>query len=319
MNDRRRKRIMTDENSIDPNPRFKFNLRGWVFYLFVKLLTPNLADPKVLAEAIRKDRAKGPALPPQKLLSKLNFYESSDAGLRVFHAQSTRSPASPLKLLYLHGGAYVLDLQEIQWNLIAGLLDRVDAEVIAPLYPLAPEADWKETTSAVRRHFLALVDEHGAENIIVCGDSAGGGLALLLAQAMRDEALPQPRALVLFSPALDVSGSGPDQPVLERRDPALSLSLLKAIQPMWLNGLSPKDARVSPLFASQENLPPTIIFTGDREILHSDALRLKLRNPSVLHKSYREMMHVFPVSPLREASQALDEAASFIKHHQLKG
>lgn len=132
---------------------------------------------------------------------------------------------------------------------------------------------------------------------------------------MRDEGLPQPKALVLFSPTLDLSGSGPDQTALERRDPALSLRLLKVIGPMWLHGLSPKDPRVSPLFASQENLPPIILFTGDREILHSDGLRLKQRNPSVAHRGYPEMMHVFPVSPLREAQQALDEAAAFITQH----
>ena len=127
--------------------------------------------------------------------------------------------------------------------------------------------------------------------------------------------MPGPKALILFSPALDLSGSGPDQPALERRDPALSLRMLAQIGPMWLKGLSPEDPRVSPLFADQDNLPPTILFTGDREILHSDALRLKAQNPSVIHRSYPEMMHVFPVSPLREARQALDEAAAFIRQH----
>lgn len=306
---------MPQFDAIDPNPQFKFNLRGWAFYHFVKLLTPNLSDPNVLAETIRKDRAQGPSKPPRKLSDRLEWRESAENGMRVFRARRKGAPATGLKVLYLHGGAYVLDLQAIQWNLIDGLLSRIDAEVVAPIYPLGPEANWEVTTSAIRGHFLSLAAEYGPENIIVCGDSAGGGLALLLAQAMRDEEMPQPRALVLFSPALDLSGSGPDQPALERRDPALSLKMLKEIGPMWLKGLSPEDPRVSPLFASQDNLPPTIIFTGDREILHSDGLRLKLRNPSVVHRGYPEMMHVFPVSPLREARQALDEAAAFIEEH----
>lgn len=308
-------RSMTRSDTLDPHPHFKFNLRGWAFYHFVKLLTPNLSDPKVLAETIRKDRARGPSEPPKTLAAKLDWRKAEEDGMRVFRVRRKNAPITAVKLLYLHGGAYVLDLQAIQWNLIVGLLNRIDAEVIVPIYPLGPEASWDVTTAAIKRHFLSLSDLYGAENIIVCGDSAGGGLALLLAQAMRDEGLPQPRALVLFSPALDLSGSGADQPVLERRDPALSLQLLKQIGPMWLKGLSPMDPRVSPLFASQDNLPPTIVFTGDREILHSDGLRLKLRNPSVVHQAYPEMMHVFPVSPLREARQALDEAATFILQH----
>lgn len=300
-------------NSIDPNPKFSFNLRGWAFYHFVKLLSPDLGDPQVLAETIRKDRLAGPKLPPKKLRERLDFHETVDSGMRVFRVRGRGAPDTPLKLLYLHGGAYVLDLQEIQWNLVAGLLDRIDAEVIIPIYPLGPEAGWQETTSAIRSHFLELERSYGCGNIVVCGDSAGGGLALLLAQAMRDEGLQQPRALVLYSPALDLGGTGADQPVLERRDPALSLRMLKLIGPMWLKGLAATDPRVSPLFADQDNLPPTIIFTGDREILHSDGLRLKLRNPAVIHRSYPEMMHVFPVSPLREARQALDETADFLR------
>lgn len=303
---------VTASATVDSNPRFKFNLRGWALYQFVRLLTPNLADPKVLAETIRKDRVHGPHLPPKKLLASLDVSETEENGMRVFRARRKGAPVSASKLLFLHGGAYVLNLQKIHWGLIAGLLDRVDAEVIAPIYPLGPEADWKATTSAIRNYFQVLAGQYGAENIVVCGDSSGGGLALILAQAMRDEGLPQPRALVLFSPALDLSGSGPDQPALERRDPALSLQMLKEIGPMWLKGLSPEDPRVSPLFASQDRLPPTIVFTGDREILHSDGLRLKMRNPSIVHRGYREMMHVFPVGPLREARQALDEAAAFI-------
>jgi acetyl esterase/lipase len=295
-----------------------FNLRGWLLYNFVKLLSPDLSDPQILRETIEKDRAKGPARPTKKHLKKIDFSEAVEDGMLVFRALRKSAPPSPLKLLYLHGGAYVLDFQEIQWNLVVGLLDRVNAEVIAPIYPLGPEASWRETTAAVREHYLASVERYGAENLIVVGDSAGGGLALLLAQANRDDGLPQPKALVLFSPALYVAGKGADQPALEKRDPALSLRLLHEIGPMWLTGLPADDPRVSPLFASHENLPPTIIFTGDREILHSDALRLKQANPSVDHRSYPEMMHVFPVSPLREARQALDEAAFFIEQHRTK-
>jgi acetyl esterase/lipase len=295
--------------------RRRASLRGWAFYYLVKAMAPNLSDPKVLQATIVKDRAEGPKHPPRKMLSRITFRESRHGPMQVFHAARIGAPEGRLKLLYLHGGAYVLDLQEIQWNLIDGLLSRVDAEVIAPIYPLGPEASWRETIAAIRAHYLDLVEEHGAENIVVTGDSAGGGLALLLAQAMRDEGLPQPKALVLFSPALDLSGSGPDQPALEKRDPALSLRMLEEIQPMWLDGLAPDDPRVSPLFADQDNLPPTIVFSGDRDILHSDALRLKAINPAVDHRSYPEMMHVWPVSPLREAGQALDEAAAFIRQH----
>lgn len=58
-----------------------------------------------------------------------------------------------------------------------------------------------------------------------------------------------------------------------------------------------------------------MIFSGDREVHDSDALRLKAINPAVDHRHYREMVHVWPVSPLREGRQALDEATAFIRLH----
>ena len=299
-------------SGVRPRP---FNLRGWMLYRLARWIAPDYSDPAVLRALIAEDRARGPARPPEKLLRKLAFRESRDDGLLAFHASAKGAPPSALKLLYLHGGAYVLDLQEIQWQLVAGLLDRVDAEVIAPIYPLGPEASWHETTTAAQDFYLALAQKHGADNIVIVGDSAGGGLALLIAQAVRDRNLPRPRALVLISPAFDLSGSGADQPELETRDPVLSLRMLRDVHSLWAKDVAADDPRISPLFASQDDLPPTIVFSGDRDILHSDALRLKAINPAIEHRSYPEMMHVFPLSPLRETRRALDEAAAFIHQH----
>ncbi|MGP7795543.1 alpha/beta hydrolase [Sphingomonas sp. CLY1604] len=295
--------------------RRRKRLRGWALYQFARTVAPNLSDPTVLRMTIARDRAAGPALPPEQLRSRISFDDTACGGMRVFRVAKPGGAGTATRLLYLHGGAYVLDLQTIQWNLVAGLLDRLDVEIIIPLYPLAPEADWRRTMAAVRDHYLALAEEYGAASIVIAGDSSGGGIALLLAQALRDAGEPQPCALVLFSPCLDLSGSGPDQPAIEKRDPALSLRLVEEISPMWAKDVAPDDPRVSPLFADQHDLPPTIVFSGDRDILDSDALRLKQRNPPIDHRHYPEMMHVWVVSPLKEARQALNEAAGFVRQH----
>src|SRR3546814_12699878 len=74
-------KLMADFATVDPNPQFKFNLRGWLFYHFVKFLTPDLSDPKLLAETIRKDRARGPSKPPRNLLAEPDFRESAETGI----------------------------------------------------------------------------------------------------------------------------------------------------------------------------------------------------------------------------------------------
>jgi acetyl esterase/lipase len=137
---------------------------------------------------------------------------------------------------------------------------------------------------------------------------------LLLAQAVRDAGLPQPRALILFSPALDLTADA-GKKALAHRDPMLSVNLFEEIERRWLEGLAPDDPQVSALFASHADLPPTMIFSGDREIVDSDALRLKAVNPAVDHRHYPGMVHVWPNFPIPEGRRALDEAASFICLH----
>ncbi|MFD6450934.1 alpha/beta hydrolase fold domain-containing protein [Nocardia sp. NPDC060220] len=290
-------------------------LPGMALYCAIRLAPMDLGDPAFFARMIERDRAAGPKRPSRRSLAKLDFREGIEAGLRTFHARRKGAPETPLRLLYLHGGAFIMDLQTIQWNIPIGLLERVDVEVVAPIYPLGPEADWQETTTAIQRHYLALAEAHGAENIIVFGDSAGASLTLLLAQALRDAGLPQPKALLLFSPALDLTGEDPGQKALARRDPMLSLGLFDEVGARWLKGFPPQDPRVSALFASHDDLPPILLFSGDREILDSDAHRLKAVNPSVDHRHYPGMVHVWPNFPIPEARQALDEAASFIRLH----
>jgi acetyl esterase/lipase len=84
---------------------------------------------------------------------------------------------------------------------------------------------------------------------------------------------------------------------------------------MWADGLAVNDPRVSPLFGDQTGLPPTIVFSGSRDILDSDALRLAAANPDVEHRHYPGMMHVWPCAPMPEGRRALDEAAAFVQRY----
>ncbi|WP_285814609.1 alpha/beta hydrolase [Microbacterium sp. Marseille-Q6648] len=217
------------------------------------------------------------------------------------------------------GGAWVMDMQGIQYGLVAGLLKNLDADITMAIYPLAPERHWKETMAFCRDLYLEMVEEHGAESIVITGDSAGGNIAMLLAQSLRDDGGPLPAALVLYSPVLDLSASGHDQAELERRDPSVTRSLIRNGAALWAPGLEPKDPRISPLYADQAGLPPTLIFTGDREVLDSDARRLVEVNPEVDHRCYAEMAHVFPIGGTRESAHAFRETAAFVARETRKG
>jgi acetyl esterase/lipase len=297
--------------------RSHLSMRAWVLFKIVPFLVPNFSVPGVLQRKIEKDHLHGPALPSWFMRKRIRFSDERRGANRIFRVAPSGGPNSPVRILFLHGGGYVFDLQDPHWSLIWGLISRTGAEVIAPIYPLAPEHGWREGLDMVQRVYLELVGERGAENIIIVGDSAGGGLALALAQALRDAKLPAPAALVLFSPWLDLGVSAPDQPELARRDPVLTIEFLRAAGLMWAKEVATNDPRVSPLFGEHAGLPPTIVFTGTWDILNSDAKRLAAVAGDVTLREYPNMMHVWPVLPIPEGRRALDEAAAFINRHRV--
>ncbi len=297
--------------------RMRGPLSGWLLFALSKVLgeviAPGLGTSLGLKRAIAKNRAAGTARPGRMLRRRFVFREELDMGEPVFYLSPKDSDPVSTHFLYLHGGAFVLDMQSIQWSMPAGLLDHVpNSDVTLPIYPLAPESSWRETMSFVVAIYEKMVGRYGAENIVVCGDSAGGTLSILLAQAIRDRGGPQPASVVLFSPLLDGSASADDQPALERRSASIPISLIRNCIAMWAPDLDPKDPRISALYGSQQDLAPILVFSGDREVLDSDARRLALINPNVDHRSYAEMGHVFPIGGIREGRHAFEQAAIFI-------
>ncbi|TAL03051.1 MAG: alpha/beta hydrolase [Rhodospirillaceae bacterium] len=298
-----------------PARRPRISLRAWVVLRLALLLAPDQSRPGALQRGIADNRKAGIAHPPKRMLKRLDLkVERHDDG--PVYRLTPRGGSSPaLCLLYLHGSGYVMEMHAVQWKLVEGLMALTDAQVVAPMYPLAPEHCALEGLDMVRRVYLGLVEQYGAGRIVVMGDSAGGGLALALAQMLRDAKEPLPAALVLFSPWLDVSVSGADQPELERGDPALAINFLREAGQMWARDLPLDDPRVSPLFGDHTALPPTIVFAGTRDILCSDARRLAERSTDAVIREYPEMMHVWPVAPIPEGRRALEEAAAFIHQH----
>lgn len=288
------------------------SVQAWMVSKLAKILAPNLAGTEALQRALKKDRLLGPAMPSKRLLKRLHFSDAAWSTGRVFTVEPRATRISDTRLLYLHGSAYVFDLHKTQWSLVWGLVKRTNAKMHIPIYPLAPEHSWKDGFEMVKRTYLQVVEECRAENIVIVGDSAGGGMAMLLAQHLRDNSLPMPAGIVMFSPWLDLSVSGLDQPMLETQDPALNIAFLRSAAEMWAKEIDAADPRVSPLFGSHDDLPPMILFTGTRDILDSDARRLSQVTDKIITRRYQEMMHVWPAAPIPEGRQALNEAAEFI-------
>lgn len=223
-------------------------------------------------------------------------------------------------LLYLHGGGYVLGLTS-HLRLAAWMCRASGAQTYMIDYRLAPEHPYPAAIEDATAAYLALLEKHPAGNIVIAGDSAGGNLTLATALAIRDAGLPQPAALGLISPWVDLTHSGETIQTHARRDPMIRPDWGKANARLYAGGMPLDDPRISPLFAELKGLPPMLIHVGSEETLLSDAERLAQRAeaagvPVRLHQ-YQGLWHDFQLHAgvLPESGQSIEEMGGFLRSH----
>lgn len=220
-------------------------------------------------------------------------------------------------ILYLHGGAFCAGKPQTHAAFCATLARATGAQVWVPDYRLVPEHPHPAALEDAVAAYRGLLDKGiAAKSIVIAGDSAGGGLALMTAQAIRDRGLPGAAGLVLISPWVDFTSSGESMTTRARRDPMLHPSWARqAVKWMKAGGAT----LISPLDASLAGLPPTLIQVGSEEILHSDSLRLHARGKAagwnVELREFEGLWHVFQlyVGLLREADHAVEEIVRFMR------
>src|SRR4051812_46998918 len=115
-------------------------------------------------------------------------------------------------VLYLHGGGFMAPISAWQVRYAARLAERLGARVVMPDYPLAPEHCWRDSHDDLVTLAARLAKEG---DLVVAGDSSGGGLALAVAESVRDHGGPQPRRLLLISPWVDLTTSTPETGALD--------------------------------------------------------------------------------------------------------
>lgn len=227
-------------------------------------------------------------------------------------------------ILYFHGGAYVVGSAEAYRNFVGQIAARAKVDAFIPDYRLAPEQPFPaavEDGDAAYRGLAAA----GMPNIAILGDSAGGGLALVVATRMtagaRDGLVPAPVAVAVMSPWTDLALTGDSMTTRAKHDPLLSRNMLEQAQTAYLGSADAKDPSASPLYGDLAGFPPVMLHVGEDEILMDDARRMAdsivaARATAELHV-WQGMVHVFPanLALLKAAAEALDIVASFVRRH----
>lgn len=224
-------------------------------------------------------------------------------------------------LFYLHGGAYVIGSRRTHRQLVSHMVRAAGVVAVLPEYRLAPEHPFPAGLDDAVAVYRGLLDSgFKPEDIIISGDSAGGGLSAATLLALRHAGLPMPAAAVLLSPFLDVTGSGESATTRADQDPWFDIADLHVVaryycpdESQWTNPL------VSPVFANVAGLPPMLIHVGDDEILLSDSTRfaekLQAEGIEVELEIWPHMWHVFQmfIRKMPESRAAVTKIAAYIQ------
>src|SRR4029079_17636853 len=134
-------------------------------------------------------------------------------------------------VVYLHGGGFVAPIDPFQVRYGARLASGLGARVVMPDYPLTPEHTCGDAQVPIVELVERLLRE--GEDVTIAGDSAGGGLALAVALAIRDRGGPQPRHLLLIAPWVDPTLRAPETFEVTETDPWLFIGNMQAYAEWW--------------------------------------------------------------------------------------
>jgi acetyl esterase/lipase len=253
--------------------------------------------------------------PPAELFRRLDITWRGVDGFPVYEVRPKRID-SRLRLVYLHGGAFIFEIGSYHWNLIGELAERLGAQITVPVYPLAPEHDFHAMFGMTMKLYREILVGTPASDIVFAGDSAGGNMAVVMTMMAAEEGLPAPAAHVLISPGLDVSLTNPEVFEYAKVDPWLAIpGGVEAIR-LYADGFERTDWRISPIFGDLTVLPRTLLLTGTRDLLHPDGVVFaeKAREQGVDIELVVEpgMMHCWPLLGMPEARRARDRIVAFL-------
>jgi acetyl esterase/lipase len=237
---------------------------------------------------------------------------------------STAPGSDPSRvLLFFHGGGYCSGSIRSHRRMVTEAGRSAGIRTLAVGYRLAPEhpfpAAMEDALTAwrcLRKQGLA------ARHIAVGGDSAGGGLALVLSTQLCDAKEELPGCAWLVSPWTDLTMSGSTLTTKDDTDPIIHRAYLGELADAYVpTRMDRKDPRISPLYAELTGLPPILIQVGSAETLLADATRLAgaagTADVPVTLEIWPHMIHAWPMwnAHLKPGRAALAHAGAFMRAH----
>ncbi len=237
-------------------------------------------------------------------------------------AEWTSTPgADPSRvLLYLHGGGYLSGSIASHRAMVAEAGRQAKARTLALAYRLAPEHPFPAALEdALAGYRFLLSNGFYSRQVVISGDSAGGGMTIATMVMLRDAGEALPGCAWCISPWVDLEMTGASIAGKTAVDPLIQRPYLQELADAYLDGGDPCDPLASPLHADLHGLPPLLIQCGSEETLLDDSVRLAgaagAAGVAVTLEVYPDMIHVWPLFYQQVAAgrRALAAAGRFIR------
>jgi len=233
-----------------------------------------------------------------------------------------KSSANSPTVLHLHGGGFCAGSIVSYRRLAADLAIETNGRVLIIDYRRGPEHPFPAAVEDCVAAYRWLVSEGiSPKNIVVSGDSAGGGLVLSLMLSLKESGDPQPACGICMSPWVDLQCQSKTMDTKAAEDPLGTRESLLFMADQYLAGADPRNPLASPIYGNLADLPPVLIQVGSREILLDDSRALAKRAAAagieVTLEEWEGMIHVFQMmaDDLEDGPKAFQHIHSFVHEH----
>ena len=251
----------------------------------------------------------------------INTYEYIERNVFTVTKKNVEQNDNKKYIVYFHGGSYVAEATQNHWTFLENIVKDTGYTVIMPDYPLTPKYHYQDVFNMVEPLYKEIVETVGSENVILMGDSAGGGLALGLYEKMAEGTVSLPVKTILISPWLDVRLENEKIQEIEKRDTILNKEALRVAGIAYAGNDGINSYLVNPIDGDMSTLHNIKIFIGTEDILNPDCYLLKEKadavNGDVEIKEYENAKHIWIVDNNSEeevTNQAYNDVIEELKN-----
>ncbi len=261
------------------------------------------------------------------LMSSLHLLDVSFENFKIGNIEASlvtpKAEAPSGIVLYIHGGGYTYGDINYSNGFASMLSHRCGVKVLTFAYRLAPENPFPcALDDALEAYEYLLSIGYKPDQIVLVGESAGGGLCFSLCHKLKELGMQLPSAIATISPWTDLTQTNPSYERNKSSDPSMTKEALDFFAKCYCpesEGNSVKDPLVSPIYGDLTGFPPCLTFVGGDEIMLDDAVTMHEKLlasgvESTLHIA-PEMWHAYLLYGLKENKQDFETLRRFIIPH----